>query len=148
MLTNKEILTIAKKIIINKRLNAKVKLVSYTSFKRVAKKSPLILKVLSEGYPFSELNVPAVYSHKNNTIFICKKILGKLMIHESKKLQIKFIKALMHHEIFHQINQKKLKDQSFNSAMLSEERAERQFKKIYPGLAALAKRISAKRSKF
>ena len=144
MFSKKEALDIAKPIIKQNRLTLKVKFLPYKKFIQVAKKSPLIKKVLREGNDFYELNVPSLFSHKTNTIYFNEKIIKKLLHNEPLSIQKRFIMAITYHEIFHYLNKLNMKDNSLNSALLSEEKAERDFKKKFPGLSALGKRISKK----
>ncbi|MFH1592262.1 MAG: hypothetical protein ABIB47_02760 [Candidatus Woesearchaeota archaeon] len=144
MLHNKEILEIARSLIKKRKLNLKVKFLPYKDFIKLSKKSPLIRKVLAEGNDFYDLDVPSIFSHKTDTIYFDKKILTKLLHDEPQSIQKRFIESITYHEIFHFINKQKLKDKSLNSALLSEEKAERDFKKYFPGLSALGKRIAKK----
>ena len=148
MLSEHEILDIAKNIIKKNKLNLRIKFLPYKKFLEEAKKSPLIKKVLEEGHDFYELNVPSIFSHKTNTIYFNKKILMKLLNDESISIQKRFIAAITYHEIFHYLNKYKLKNFSFESAWTSEEKSEKDFKKNFPALAALSKTISDKHSTF
>ena len=144
MISEQEILNLAKDITKKEKLNIVVKFLPYKQFIKEAKKSPLIRQVLKEGNDFYDLNVPSLFSHKTNIIYLNKKILTKLLHDEPLSIQKRFILAIIYHEIFHFINKQKLKDKSLNAALFSEERAEKDFKKHFPSLAALAKRISKK----
>ena len=144
MLSKKEVLEISGLIIKKNKLKIKARFIPYKKFIKVAKKSPLIKKVLQEGNEFYELDVPSLFSHKTDTIYFNEKILKKLLHDEPLSIQKRYIAAITHHEIFHYLNKLNLKDDSINSALLSEEKAERDFKKKFPGLSALGKRISKK----
>jgi len=144
MLSEKEVLDIAKSIIKTKKLGIKAKFLQYNKFIQVSKKSPLVRKVLEEGNDFYDLDIPSIFMHKTNTIFFNKRILTKLLKDEPLSIQKRYIQALTYHEVFHFLNKAKMKDKSLNSALLSEEKAESDFKKYFPALSALGKRISKK----
>jgi len=148
MLTEHEILNIAKSIIKKTKLKIKVKFLAYEKFLEEANKSPLIKKVLEEGNDFYDLNVPSIFSHKKDTIYFNKKILTKLLHDEPFSLQKRFIASITHHEIFHFLNKNKMKDLSLKSALKSEKRSERDFKKYFPSLAILGKTITKKNTDF
>ena len=144
MLKEKEIIAIAQRIIRANKAPIKIKFLSYNKFKVEAKKSPMVKQVLREGNAFYDLNVPSLFSHKKDTIYFNKKMLTKLVNGESILTQRMFIKAITYHELSHFMNKTRMKDNTVAAAMLSEDRAEKQFKKSYPKLAALGKKIASK----
>ena len=144
MLSEKEIKRIAQHIIKENKKYLQVRFLAYKKFIEEAKKSPLIRKVLEEGSDFYELNVPSIFSHKTDTIYFNKKILAKLLRNEPGPVQKKFIKAITYHELFHFLNKKRMNSKSIGKAIMSENKAEKDFKKLFPQLAALAARIARK----
>ncbi len=144
MLSEREIRAIAQTIIRAEKINAQVKFLPYQGFVEKAKKSPLVKMALEKGSDFYDLNVPSIFSHKTNTIYFNKKMLSKLLHDETISVQKKFIKAITYHELFHYLNKKRMKKKTFKAAIFSENKAEHDFKKRFPELAALGKRIASK----
>ena len=145
MLSKEEILQIAKDSLKEFNLKIEVKFLPPNLFLEQAKKSPLISQALKEGNSFDELNIPAlVYHEKKDHIYFSEDILKKLIDDEPITIQKRFIKSIIYHEIFHVIYKKKIKNFNFNSAFNQEEFVSAQFRREYPGLEALGRRISKK----
>lgn len=145
MLTNSQILKIASTACKQFKIRCEVKVIPYSKFLPIAEKSPLIQLVLAEGVTFDELSVPAVIWHeKKEHIYLCSEIVKKLLKGENNGDQKKFVKAVMYHELFHIINEKKVKHISLPQCFKSEERVCKEFQKEYPRLAELGARIQRK----
>ena len=111
----------------------------------IAKKNPLIKEVLDEGFSFSELNIPAVIHHaEHETIYICEEIIHKLTENEPDEIKEKFIQALVYHELFHILDESKVKAFNIKECIKSEERVCKGFQKKYPELSEIGKRIQRK----
>ncbi len=135
MLLAKEIKQIVLQTKEELNLSCEVKIVSLKSFKQIAKKSPLIVQVLKEGYTFEELQVPALILHsKKEVIYLCKEILNKLVKHYPKKIQTLYLKAVLVHELLHLQNKNKVRAITVQESMNSENRISKQLKKLYPEL--------------
>ena len=142
MLSKNEILEIALSELRKNKLNTKVKFLNKEDFLIQAMKSPIILKSFREGCILEELNIQALTSLQKNEIYFSEEVLKKLLFDEPISIQIRYIKAVIYHEIFHLLNKKKII--GFNTAMNSEDEATKKFKKNYPSLASLGERISKK----
>lgn len=144
MLSYKEIKKITLDLLEKEKLKITIKFPTHQEFAKVAKKSPIISQVLKEGNTLDELKIPALFDHKRNTVYFDLRTIIRLLKGEPYSIEKRFIQAIVHHEICHIHNKHKLKDHSFNNMLLSEERAKREFRRYYPGLAALGKRITSK----
>lgn len=148
MLSNKQILLLSNKAKKEFKIAFDIKFLPYVKFKEKAKKSPLIRQVLDEGFSFSELKIPAlIYHDEKEHIYLCKKIIEKLIKNKPKHLQKNFIEAMLYHEIFHIFEKSKLDRLSFFNCMKLEERVCRDFKKRFPKLYKLGKEIHSEATK-
>lgn len=145
MLTNQQILKIALTARNKFRINCEVKILPYSRFLPIAEKSPLIQLVLDEGVTFDELSIPAIIWHEEKEhIYLCGEIIKKLLKGERLEDQRGFIKAIMYHELFHIVNEKKVKRLSISQCFRSEERVCKEFYQEYPKLAELGAKIQEK----
>ena len=144
MLSKKEIEEISIHLLRKHGLKTKVKFLNFDLFEEKAKKSPIINQSLQEGNSLNELNIPALISHEENTIYFSEETLRNLLLDEPISIQTRFVKAVILHEIFHILNKQHIKAENFNSALRLEEKATRQFRKNYPALEALGRRICKK----
>ncbi|MBI2499333.1 hypothetical protein HYV88_03775 [Candidatus Woesearchaeota archaeon] len=143
MITKKEILSIAKESLDHFNLKAEIKFLSYQDFIRFAKKSPIILRALKEGNAFDELNIPAlVYHEKKDHIYLSEEVLKKLIDEEPITIQRRFIKSVLYHEIFHILYKKNRVNLNFDAALNQEDLIDSRFRKEYPALEAIGRRIS------
>ena len=145
MISKEEILEIANESLKRFNLKVEVKFLPYNLFLEAAKKSPIISQVLKEGSLFNELNIPAlIYHEKKDHIYFSEEILKKLIDDEPITIQKRFIRSVLYHEIFHILYKKKIKNLNFNKALNQEELVSLEFRKQYPGLESLGRRISKK----
>ena len=144
MLTKKEMEEIAINELKKHKLNTKVRFLNFKRFKDKAKHSPIIRQSLKEGNLLEELNIPALVSHQENTIYLSQETIKKLLKGEPISIQGRFIKSIIYHEIFHILNKKHFSAPDFNTALRLEEETRRRFRKNYPALEALGKRICKK----
>jgi len=144
MLTKKEILEISLNEIKKHNLNTIIKFLNTKQFKNKSNLSLIIKQSLKEGNTLQELNIPALVSHQKNTIYFSTNTINKLLKNEPISIQTRFIKSIILHEIYHIQNKKHFNKADFNTSLRLEEQASRQFKKNYPALAALGKRICKK----
>ncbi len=144
MLTKKEIVEIAINELKKYKLNTKIKVLNFKLFNKKALESPIIKQSLKEGNLLEELTIPALVSHKTNTIYLSEETVRKLLKDEPITIQTRFIKSIVHHEIYHILEKKQFSFQDFDNALRLEEEATKKFKKHYPGLAALGRRICKK----
>ena len=144
MLTKKDIEEIAIRELKKYQLSTKITFFKYREFKKKAMSSPIIRQSIKEGNKLEELNIPALISHKTNTIYLSLETIQRLLQEEPLSLQKRFIQAIIIHEIFHLHSTKKNNINNFNTALRIEEETSKEFKKHYPGLAALGKRICKK----
>jgi|SRR3989344_985154 len=143
MISKEEILDIAKESLDHFNLKAEIKFLPYRSFLEIAKKSPIISKVLKEGNTFDELNIPAlIYHEKKDHIYLSEEILKKLVDNEPITIQRRFIKSVLYHEIFHILYKKKIANSNFDSALNQEDLIDLKFRREYPALEAIGRRIS------
>ena len=142
ILSKQEIIELANNELKKYNLKTKIKFLNQKQFKTKALLSPLISQSIKEGNTLEELNIPALVSHKTNTIYISKNIISNLMKNEPLSIQERFIKSIILHEISHLRSYETTKD--FNMALRLEEEAARKFKKEYPALATLGRRICKK----
>ena len=127
------------------KLKCNIELISMQKFIPIAKKNPLIKEVLDEGFSFSELNIPAVIHHaESETIYLCDEIINKLIKNEPEEIKQKFIKSLVYHELFHVLDESKVKIFNIKECIKSEERVCKEFEKKYPELAIIGKKIQRK----
>lgn len=144
MLTKKEILEISYYELEKHNLKTKVIYLNPKQFHNKSLLSPIIKQTLKEGNTLEELNIPALISHEKNTIYLSPNTINKLLKNEPISIQTRFIKSIILHEIQHFLNKKHFNKPDFNTSLRLEEEASRQFKKNYPALAALGRRICKK----
>ncbi|MEK6934633.1 MAG: hypothetical protein AABW46_02030 [Nanoarchaeota archaeon] len=145
MLSEKEILKIAKNSLKKFNLKAEIKFLPFKEFLSKAKKSPIIAQTLKEGSSFKELNIPALISHKEKEhIYLSSYILNRLLHDEPISIQKKFIKALLYHEIYHILYKNKIKKINFKNALNQEDLVTLKFREEYPALESIGRRISKK----
>ncbi|MDO8628129.1 MAG: hypothetical protein Q7R56_00035 [Nanoarchaeota archaeon] len=135
MISKSEVLRIAQRALKHFSLDCDVKFVSAASFRRLALKSPLIRQVLSEGFSFAELKIPALLYHRDKdhivlSFDVLKKIIGKL----DHEVQVDFITSVLYHEIFHVLYEHLVKKKDFVDCLRSEERVCKMFGKKFPVL--------------
>lgn len=140
MLTKQDIKEISLEELKKYNLTLKIDFLTFNEFKKKAKLSPIIAQSLKEGNTITSLNIPALVSHQENKIYFSMDTINRLLKDEPHSIQTRFIKAVILHEIFH-IQNKKPNLLDFNNSLKSEEETSRQFKKDYPALFALGRRI-------
>lgn len=144
-LSRAKIKEIALKAINDFNLKCDLEIISMQKFIPIAKKNPLIKEVLEEGFSFSELNIPAVIHHaESEKIYLCEGIINKLVKDEPEEIKEKFIKALVYHELFHVLDESKVKNFNIKECIKSEERVCNEFKQKYPELEDIGKKIQRK----
>ncbi len=141
MITRQQIKDIAQKELQKHSCSAKIEFLNKKKFKKKALYSPIISQSLEEGNTLDELNIPALISRQTNAVYISLETINHLLKDEPLSIQIRFIKSVILHEIFHLKERKEICTSDFNTALRLEENTTKKFKKHYPGLAALGKRI-------
>lgn len=145
MLTENNILSIAKDALRHFKLDCEIKFMSHRKFLETAKKSPLISQILDEGTDFDELKIPALIHHSEKEhIYLCKKILNGLLEHLPIKMEKAFMKSVLYHELFHIVYEHKVKKADFDDCMKSEKRVCDAFKAKYPKLHKIGYEVHKK----
>ena len=145
MLTEKQTLLIAKQALKKFKVNCEVKFIPYDKYLETAKKSPLISEILSEGFSFNELKIPALVEHElKEHIFLSKKIINYLLKNKPLKVQKDFVKAVLYHELFHIKNRRKVTKKNYLECQKSEDAVCNEFRKEYPEIYKLGYEIHKK----
>ncbi|MEK6904703.1 MAG: hypothetical protein AABW87_03875 [Nanoarchaeota archaeon] len=135
MLTEKEILDIAKQALNYFKIKCEIKFLPISEFKKVAGKSRLISQVLDEGWTFEELKIPSlIYHEKKEHIYLNQQIISSIVKKFNKKTQKDFVRSVIYHELFHIMHEHELQKNNFIECLKSEERVCDSFREKYPAL--------------
>ena len=142
MLKKSEIKEIMDLILKKHNLPTKIKFLNQSKFTKLALKSPIIAQTVKEGRILKNLGIPALFSHIKNTIYLSEQVIREVLKDEPISLQRRFIQAITYHEIYH--IKSNVQETDFNSSLLREEQARSQFKKDFPGLEAVGRKLIRK----
>lgn len=145
MLTDKQVLEIAHEALRTFKIHCEVKFVPYPEYKSIARESPLISEVLSDGFSFEELKIPALVKHDlNEHIYLSKKIINLLIKNKPVRVQKQFVKAMLYHELFHIRYRNQIKKANYLECQKSEDVVCKEFEKEHPDLYQIGFEIHRK----
>lgn len=145
MLTELQVLSIAKDALKHFKLDCEIRFLPYAEFVSVAKKSPLIAQVMEEGTDFDELKIPALIHHEERDhIYLCKKVLNELISKQPLNVEKSFVKSVIYHELFHILYEHEVEEANFIECLKSEDRVCDAFKVKYPELHKIGFEIHKK----
>ena len=142
MLKKSEIIEIMDLILKKSNLATKIKFLDQSNFTKLALKSTIIAQTIKEGSTLRSLGIPALFSHIKNTIYLSEQVIKEVLKDEPISLQKRFIQAITYHEIYH--IKSSVQETDFNSSLIREEQARKQFKKDFPGLEAVGRKLIRK----
>ena len=151
MLNDREILKIANETYndfsVDFLIECKFECVSLRKYMDLAKKTPLIQVYIDQKLydNIKNINVPAIVAHGEvEKMYLCNKIMGKIIRKLSKEKQKMFVRAIVLHELYHIVNRSDERDVNSYSFMKSEKRAHQEFKEDYPDLFKVLEEIKKK----
>jgi hypothetical protein len=111
------------------KVDCTFELMEFKDFMNLAEKSNIIQKDIKSGFP---VLVGALVVHTNKKAKVCMSVDALNQLSDDND----FVKALIIHELYHILFKSKIKEDSLNENLKSEERVKKTMKKEFPGFSS------------